>query len=104
MLAKYVAGILVIVADSSSPLGRAAQFDYTYSGPAINASSNLANLITQNDAIQTVFNWFNANGGTNRPARGTPSVPGLTSVIGDGLGSPDAVEWTAGVADRVMAT
>jgi hypothetical protein len=100
-LAKYVAGILVTVADSSSPGGRAAQFDYTYSGPAVNSGSTLSNPVTQNDAIQTVFNWFNANGGTNRPTRGSPSVTGLTSMIGDGLGSPDAVEWTAGVARRI---
>jgi hypothetical protein len=100
-VAKYVAGILVTVADSSSPGGRAAQFDYTYAGPAINMGSNPGNLMTQNDAIQTVFNWFTANGGTNRLTRGTPSVPGVTAVIGKGLGSPDAIEWTAGVSRRL---
>ena len=26
-------------------------------------------------ALQTLFDWFNANGGTNRPTRGAPSSP-----------------------------
>jgi outer membrane receptor protein involved in Fe transport len=99
--AKYVAGILVTVADSSSPGGRAATFDYTYQGPAINAIPGAANLLGQNDAIQTVFDWFKANGGTSRPIRGTPSLPGVSSVIGGSLGSPDVVEWTLGVARRL---
>jgi outer membrane receptor protein involved in Fe transport len=99
--AKYVAGVLVTVADSSSPGGRAATFDYTYQGPAINVDPSAPALVSQNGAIQTVFDWFNANGGTNRPTRGTPSVPGLTSVIGDSLGSPDVVEWTLGLARRL---
>jgi hypothetical protein len=99
--AKYVAGILVTVADSSSPGGRAATFDYTYQGQAINADPSSSALVSQNAGIQTVFDWFNANGGTRRATRGTPSVPGLTTVIGNTLGSPDVVEWTAGVARRL---
>ena len=99
-VAKYVAGILVTLADSSSPGGRAAQFDYAYLGPAINTNPN-APLLDQNAAIQTVFNWFNQNGGTGRPPRGAPSVPGLTTVIGGTLGSPNALEYTAGVARQL---
>jgi outer membrane receptor for ferrienterochelin and colicin len=97
---RYVAGMLVTVADGSSPGGRAAQFDYAYLGPAINTNTN-GPATDQNTAIHTVFDWFMQNGGTNRPTRGAPSVPGLTTVIGSTLGSPYALEYTAGVARRL---
>lgn len=99
-VAQYVAGILVTVADGSSPGGRAAQFDFAYLGPAINTDAN-APLMDQNTAIQTALAWFNQNGGTNRPTRGAPSVPGLTTVIGNTLGSPKALEYTAGATRKV---
>jgi hypothetical protein len=99
-VAQYVAGILVTVADGSSPGGRAAQFDFAYLGPAINSGLN-APLIDQNTAIGTVFDWFNQNGGTNRPTRGAPSVPGLTTVIAGTLGSPKVLEYTAGAAHKL---
>jgi hypothetical protein len=101
-VAQYVAGILVTVADGSSPGGRAAQFDYAYLGPAINTDPNRP-LVDQNTAIQTVFDWFNQNGGTARPTRGAPSVPGLTTTIAGTLGSPKALEYTAGAARRLGA-
>jgi hypothetical protein len=99
-VAKYVAGMLVTVADSSSPGGRAATFDYLYQGPAINTVPAGGPLVSQNDAIQTVFNWFNATGGSNRPTRGSPTVPGVTTVIQGGLGSPSVVEETVGMVRR----
>lgn len=99
---QYVAGILVTVADSSSPGGRAATFDYAYGGPPINTDAS-ATRMDQNAAIQTVLNWFIQNGGTNRTTRGAPSVPGLTTVIGGTLGSPRALEYTAGVARKIGA-
>jgi hypothetical protein len=99
---QYVAGILVTVADSSSPGGRAATFDYAYGGPSINTDAS-ATRMDQNAAIQTVLNWFIQNGGTNRTTRGAPSVPGLTTVIGGTLGSPRALEYTAGVARKIGA-
>jgi hypothetical protein len=101
-LAQYVAGILVTVADGSSPGGRAAQFDYAYLGPAINTDPN-APLVDQSTAIQTALNWFNQNGGTSRPTRGAPSVPGLTTVVGNTLGSPRALEYTAGATRKLGA-
>jgi hypothetical protein len=99
-VAQYVAGILVTVADGSSPGGRAAQFDYAYLGPAINTDAS-APLMDQNAAIQAAFNWFDQNGGTNRPTRGAPSVPGLTTVIAGTLGSPKSTEYTAGAARKL---
>jgi len=101
-VAQYVAGILVTVADGSSPGGRAAQFDYAYLGPAINTDSS-APQADQNTAIQTVFDWFNQNGATGRPTRGAPSVPGLTTVIAGTLGSPKALEYTAGATRKLGA-
>jgi len=100
---RYVAAILVTVADGSSPGGRAATIDFDYRGSSINLDPSAPSLVNQNDAIQTVFDWFNANGGTNRPTRGSPIIPGLTSVIQDSLGSPSAREWTAGMARKLGA-
>ncbi|HEX3704420.1 MAG TPA: TonB-dependent receptor [Vicinamibacterales bacterium] len=95
--ARYVGDMLVTVADSSSAGGRAATFDYAYLGPAVNVNPSDP-LMTQTQAIQTVFNWFNANGGTNRLTRGAPTVPGLTTVLSPDLGAPSVVEGTVGVA------
>ncbi len=98
--ARYLAGLLVTVADSSSAGGRAATFDYAYQGPAVNVDSS-APLMSQTQAIATVFNWFNANGATTRATRGAPSVPGLTTVLDPQLGSPSVVEETVGVARQL---
>lgn len=49
-------------------------------------------------ALQRLFDWFNANGGTTRTTRTAPSVPGLTTRIGDRIISPSADEFTVGLA------
>ena len=42
----------------------------------------------QTQAIQQVFNWFNANGGANRPVR-SADIPGVNTLIGGSLDSPN---------------
>jgi hypothetical protein len=97
---KYVAAIANSIGDSSSSGGVPATIDFDYLGPAINVG-NPANPISQNDAINAVFAWFNANGGTNRATRGNPSIPGLTSQIANTLASPNVVEFTFGLARKL---
>lgn len=97
---QYVAAIANGVGDSASSGGQPATIDFDYLGPTVNLGSP-ANPIASGPAIDTVFNWFNANGGTNRPVRGTPSIPGVTQRISDGLKSPSAREFTLGVSRRL---
>jgi hypothetical protein len=97
---KYVTAIANSIGDSSSPGGIPATIDFDYRGPAINLG-NPANPVDQNTAIQQVFAWFNANGGTSRPTRGAPSIPGLTSQIRNNLASPNVIEFTLGVSKRL---
>ncbi|HEY3119819.1 MAG TPA: TonB-dependent receptor [Vicinamibacteria bacterium] len=98
--AKYVTAIANSVGDSSSPGGQPGTIDFDYLGPAINVDPS-APLVSQDDAIRRVFDWFNANGGTNRTTRGAPSIPGLTSQINDRLASPNVTEYTAGGTRRL---
>ena len=98
--AQYVAQIADSIADSSSPAGVPGNFDYFYRGPCINCDPNAStqSLLTNAQAIDAVFAWFNSIGGTSiRPTRGNPIVPGLTSVIlQNSLKSPNVKEYTVG--------
>ena len=57
-------------------------------------------LMTTPQAIQTVFTWFNANGGTGRPFSAV-EIPGVSSRIGDSLDSPNADEWAVGISRQI---
>ena len=46
-------------------------------------------LVTPDVAIRQVFDWFNANGGANRPFAEPPTVPGVNTKIGGSLDSPN---------------
>jgi hypothetical protein len=48
-------------------------------------------------AIRQLFDWFFANGGTNLPLSGAPTIPGVSPQIGD-LTSPSAWEYATGVS------
>jgi len=98
---KYVDGIANSVADGGSGAGRPASYAFDYLGPAINANASAPTLVSQNDAIRMAFDWFNANGGVNRPYRSNPSIPGLTTRVNASLASPNVQEWSAGVTRRL---
>jgi Carboxypeptidase regulatory-like domain/TonB dependent receptor len=96
--ARYVSALNTGVADVSAG-GNPATFQFPYVGPAINGDPNGA-LVATPQAIQQVFAWFNANGGTNR----TPTlvdIPGVASRIGDSLASPHADEWAVGASRQI---
>jgi hypothetical protein len=98
--AQYVAAIANGVGDASSAGGVPATIDFDYLGPTVNLGSP-ANPVSSAQALETLFGWFNANGGTNRPTRGAPSLPGLNTQIADGIKSPNARELTLGVVRRI---
>ena len=56
--------------------------------------------MTTPQAIQTVFSWFNANGGTSRPFSAV-EIPGVSSRINGSLDSPNVNEWAAGIARQL---
>jgi outer membrane receptor protein involved in Fe transport len=98
--AKYVTAIANGIGDSAAAGGQPATIDFDYLGPAVN-TGNPANPVPTEQALQILWDWFNANGGTSRPIRGTPSVPGVNFQIGDRLASPSVQELTLGLSRRL---
>jgi outer membrane receptor protein involved in Fe transport len=96
--ARYVNALNTGLADVS-PGGNSSQYQWPYLGPAVNPDSNGA-LMTTPQAIQTVFTWFNANGGTSRPFSSV-DIPGVSSRINGSLDSPNVNEWAAGIARQL---
>jgi hypothetical protein len=98
--ARYVTGISTAMVDAGSAGGRTATFSYFYQGPAINTNAS-GPFLTAEQALPIVFEWFNANGGTNRTTRNAPNIPGVTTKVGDGLKAPNSNEWMAGLARQI---
>jgi hypothetical protein len=93
--ARYASALSTGVAENS-PAGNPATYQFPYTGPSVNADAN-APLVTPDAAIQTVFGWFNANGGTSRPFS-SATLPGVNVFINDSLDSPYALEYATGVS------
>lgn len=94
--AKYVSALVNGIANTGSNAGGAARFDFQYLGPAINPDPNAATLTTTPEALRILFDWFNANGGTNRANVGA-ALPGVNQRLSQDLGSPTADEVAAGI-------
>lgn len=93
--ARYVSSLNTGVSDVSAG-GNPATYQWPYQGPAINPDATAA-LVATPQAIRQLFDWFFANGGTNRPFS-LVDIPGVSSRIGDSLRSPNVNEWAAGLA------
>ncbi len=102
-LARYVMPITSGIADLGSGAGRSATFDFVYRGPAINANLDTPNPVPAGEALRTIFAWFLANGGTDRPLRGNPSYPGINRRIADTLTTPSTWEYSLGFAGKIGA-
>lgn len=96
--ARYAASVNTTITDASSPGGRPSTYIYDYLGPTANANGA---VIPAHEALNTLFAWFQASGGTSRPTRSAPSVPGLTIRMDSALAPIDAQEWLAGFS-RVL--
>jgi outer membrane receptor for ferrienterochelin and colicin len=101
-LAKYVAAISNPVADSSAAGGNPQTRQFIYRGPSINGPGTTTPVPTA-QAIRAVFDWYFGNGGANLPLNGAPTIPGVTPQIADGLSSPSAWEYAAGVSRQFGA-
>jgi outer membrane receptor for ferrienterochelin and colicin len=105
---QYVGRLSEGAANDADPAGRNASLQWNYQGPNINNDVTVptSQLIPTDQAIRMIFDWFNANGGTNRrPFRTTPSVPGVDTILDpNGLQTPGVNEWVTGVATTFGAT
>ncbi len=99
---KYVAGLSNSIADSSSAGGNPATIQFTYQGPAINPDVNAGTLVTPDVALEQLFAWFNANGGTGM-APAASSVPGVSVQIPNSLTSPNVRAYAAGVSRQLTS-
>lgn len=102
--ARYVAAVANNVADSGSAGGVSSTLRFRYDGPAINPDVNAATgtLITSDQALRTLFNWFFANGGTNRSTT-FAQIPGVNTRVDGNLVSPSVHEVMGGVTRQVGA-
>ena len=94
---KYVAAIANNIADSSSPAGTPSVYAYYYLGPPINQTGP---LVSTDVALRQMFDWFDANGGTNRTPWLT-ELPGVNTRIEGTLDSPHVREFTVGLSRRL---
>ena len=112
----YVAAIANTRADDASQGGQLAGLGFFYTGPSINlncqAGTGGAGCVDTDTALNTIFDWYFANGGTDDidVARNNLSqlpnlifscFPGVTTVVPGTLKSPAAEELTVGVTKRL---
>jgi hypothetical protein len=99
---KYIAGLANNIADGGSNGGVPSTFQYQYFGPGLNTDVNAPtdSLISTDQALRMLFDWFFANGGTDRPVVGV-DIPGVNTRIGEGLTSPSVHEVTGGVTRQL---
>jgi outer membrane receptor protein involved in Fe transport len=101
--ARYVMGISTAIVDAGSTGGRTATFSYFYKGPNVNTGAS-GPYLTADDALPILFNWFFAANGRQDgmpgklATRTTPSMPGVTTQVGNGLVSPSTDEYSIGIA------
>lgn len=96
--AQYVAALNNAIGDSASSAGNPQTYRFTYRGPDLNADSNAASLMTSPEVIAQIFDWYDANGGTNLPLRSQPDIPGVTPQIVQSLKSPSVLEYATGLS------
>ena len=109
----YVAAIANTgnVADGASTGGALSLFRTHYQGPPVNANCP-PDCISNEDALNILFDWYFGNGGTTNvndvlngvtepPNVVSRVIPGATVVIREGLKSPSADEFIIGATKRL---
>jgi hypothetical protein len=100
----YVAAITNTVGNDTSVAGVPATFIWDYEGDvSINDDPGASVLVTPEQAIDIVFDWFDSVGGTDNRSflDGAPDIPGSSTIIRDTLVSPNAQEITIGLTKRL---
>jgi outer membrane receptor protein involved in Fe transport len=99
---QYVSAIASTQANGSAQGGNPAAYQWFYRGPSINPDRNAANLLTADQALAIIFNWFDSQGGNSNVSnlRGI-DIPGGTTIIRGSLNSPYSDEWAIGASKRL---
>ena len=102
---QYVAAITNTIGNDTSVAGVPALFIWLYGGDVeINPDPGAPNLLTSEEAIDIVFDWFDGIGGIDdRDFNVFVDVPGSSTIIRDSLVSPNAEEITLGLTKRLGA-
>ncbi len=93
--ARYVSALNTGISDVSAG-GNPATYQWPYQGPAVNSNPSGA-LVTTPQAVRQVFDWFFANGGATRPYSSV-DIPGVSTIIGGSLKSPNVNETAVGLS------
>ncbi len=99
--ARYIGGIQDSLVNTASNAGNASTYIWYYGGPTINVNPPAgATLVTRAQALQSVFDWFFAQGCPNLATCRLPlayaAVAGISTQVRDSLKSPFADEYTVG--------
>lgn len=94
--ARYVGLFVTQIADAAASAGRQASYSFFYQGPSVNDGPGP--YVTAQQALQVIFDWFNANGGTNRSPRSQPTIPGVNTAVDPGIKSASTDEVMVGLA------
>jgi TonB dependent receptor len=104
---EYSSRIADNIASSNQVAGNAAQIDFAYKGPGINA---MALTVPLQDVLRNVFQYFNTmQGGTanttaaNLRASGNRTVPGYATYFDGSLAAPYVREVTVGYGSQLGA-
>jgi hypothetical protein len=96
----YVGMFNTQIADAASSAGRESNYSYWYQGPAVNTGAT-GPYLTSAQALQILFDWFNANGGTSRAVRTSPSVVGVNTSVDPKVKSSNSNEYMVGLAHEL---
>jgi len=105
--ARYVTALNANLAGAATKYGNSSTYRWTYRGPLINATANAdtpeADLVKTEDAIRTVFAWFDSIGGIDARPLTAAAVPGVSMKIPTPLRSPYSNEYAGGVSRTLGA-
>jgi hypothetical protein len=101
---QYVPAIASSQANGTAQGGNPAEIRWFYRGPSINTDPN-GPLMSTEDALNTIFTWFDAQGGVNNTSNlRSVFIPGATAIIRGSLDSPHTTEYAIGAAKRLGST
>jgi outer membrane receptor protein involved in Fe transport len=97
--ARYLDKLHDNVADAASPAG-AATLVWLYQGPCVNCDpfAPTESLVSADQALRILFDWFNGTGGTATTPTVSGIVPGVSTRIAPGLKPQSAREYSLGAS------
>jgi len=106
---RYQSRVVDGPSTSGEVAGNPGAVDFVYTGPLINpAGTPVDQLIPAHQALQMMWDWFHAQGGTDNLALlkvgGAKSIPGYDVVFPTGLKSPSVDELVVGYGIQITNT